>query len=120
MANVGFPPIADISGIADTRRMPMTELRGGDWPAALELLLRGAVYAFTGVATLILVGMFAFAALIAIGGTGGFTSSPPPEHPAWIGLAVVLCLWAVLQWCLLRLHRYLLAVLDRSFGGADH
>ncbi len=97
----------------------MTE-RKDNWLSAFELFVRGAVYVFTGVVTLVLIGVFGFAALIAIGGTGGFTSSPPPEHPAWIGLAVVLCLWAILQWGLLRLHRYLLAVLDRSFGGADH
>jgi hypothetical protein len=94
----------------------MADLRG-DWLTAFELVVRGAVYAFTGIATLILLGLFGFAALIAVGGTGGFTSSPPPEHPAWIGLAVVLCLWAALQWCVIRLQRYLLAVLDRRFGG---
>ena len=94
----------------------MTDLRG-DWPTAFELIVRGAVYAFTGLATLVLLGAFGFAALIAIGGTGAFTSSPPPEHPAWMGLVVVLCLWAVFQWCVIRLQRYLLTALDRRFGG---
>ena len=94
------------------------ELGNGDWSAALELGLRGAVYALNGVATLVLVGVFGFAALIAIGGTGGFTSSPPPEHPAWVGLTVALCLYALLQWGLIRLQGYLLALLDRRFGGS--
>lgn len=95
----------------------MDELKSSDWNVALELLLRGAVYAVTGIATLALVGIFGFAALIAVGGTGGFTSSPPPEHPAWLGLAVAVCLWVLLQWALIRLHRYLLARLDAAFGG---
>ena len=97
--------------------MPIGELRKGDLPTALELLLRGLVYAFTALMTLLLFGLFGFAALIAIGGTGGLTSSPPPEHPAWVGLAITIYLWAVLEWCIVRLHRILLSVLDRSFGG---
>jgi len=97
--------------------MRSTRLGSGNGSAVLELLLRGAVYALTGVATFVLLGVFGFAALIAIGGTGGFTSSPPSEHPAWIGLTLTLCLYALLQWCLIRLHSYLLAFLDRSFGG---
>jgi hypothetical protein len=98
--------------------MPKLEHGNGDWSAALELALRGAVYALTGVATLALVALFGFAALIAIGGTGGFTSSPPPEHPAWVGLTVTLCLYALLQWGLIRLQGYLLACLDGRFGGS--
>jgi hypothetical protein len=100
--------------------MSRIELGIGNGSAALELLLRGTVNALTGVATLALVGVFGFAALVVIGGTGGFTSSPPPEHPAWIGLTVALCLYALLQWGLIRLRGYLLRVLDRSFGGSGN
>ena len=99
--------------------MPMTELTGGSWATAIDLLLRGAVYAFTSAATLVFAPLFGFAPLIAVGGTGGFTSDPPPEHPAWVGLILCLGLWAVLQWGLIRLHRYLLAWVDRKFSGAD-
>ena len=95
----------------------MSELKSGDWNTALELLLRGSVYALTGVVTLLLVGVFGFASLIAIGGTGGFTSGPPPEHPAWFGLAIAIGLWVILQWGLIRLQGYLLRLLDRVFAG---
>ena len=94
----------------------MSDLGDGDWRAASELFLRGAVYAVTGVLMILLAGVFGFAALIAIGGTGGLTSSPPPDHPAWIGLVVVLCLWAGLQWCIIRLHRHVMGLLNRRFG----
>ena len=97
----------------------MTDLSAGNWSAALDLVLRGAVYVFAGGATLVIAAVFGFAALIAVGGTGGFTSDPLPEHPAWIGLVLSLSLWAGLQWALVRLHRYILAVLDRKFGGGD-
>jgi hypothetical protein len=94
-----------------------TELPAGKLAAAVELLLRAAVYVATGVATLVMLGVFGFAAVIAVGGTGGFTSDLPPEHPAWLGLALALGMWAVLQWGLVRLQRYFLAMLDQRFGG---
>ncbi len=96
--------------------MPATEPRHGDPPFALEMLVRGVVHAFNALATLTLAGVFGIAALIAIGGTGGFTSDLPPEHPAWIGLSITLCLWAALQCAVIRLQRYLLAVVDKKFG----
>ena len=56
--------------------------RGGDRLTAFDLVLRGGVYAFTGLATLVLMMAFGLFAMVAIGGTGAFTSDPPPEHPA--------------------------------------
>jgi len=95
----------------------MNELRSGNWNTALELLHRGTVYAVTGIMTLLLVAVCGFASLIAIGGTGGFTSSPPPEHPAWFGLAIAIGLWISLQWGLIRLQHYLLRLIDRVSVG---
>lgn len=100
--------------------MPKIELSSGGTSEVLELFLRGAVYALTGVATLVLVGVFSFAVLVALGGTGGFTSSPPPEHPAWFGLAVTVSLYVLLQWGFIRLQAFLLALLDRRFGGSGN
>ena len=94
----------------------MDNFKSNDWKLALELALRGAVHVITGAATLAFAGACGFAALIAIGGTGGFTSSPPPEHTAWLGLTAVICIWFVLQWAIIQLHRYLLLQLESAFG----
>ncbi|MXP27204.1 hypothetical protein GRI58_00010 [Porphyrobacter algicida] len=93
----------------------MGNFTSDDWKLSLELALRGAVYVFTGAATLALLSLSGFASLIAVGGTGGFTSSLPPEHPAWFGLAAVICIGVVLQWALIQLHRYLLLRLESAF-----
>jgi hypothetical protein len=94
----------------------IVRLRGEILPKTSEVFVQGAIHALTGAATLVLAAGFVIAGIIAVGGTGGFTSDQPPEHSAWIALAVILGLWAVFQSCLVRTHFYLLAALDRRCG----
>ena len=98
--------------------MPPSKLPIGDWLSTVEVIAQVVVYALTATVTILLAIAAGLAALIAFGGTGGFTSDPAPAHPAWIGLFVIIALWVELQWCFIRLQRYLLKVID-GMGGAD-
>lgn len=82
-------------------------------PPLADFVARGATYLLTACATILIAAFFAFAILVGFGGTGGFTSTPPPDRPAWLGIMLCVGIWAVLQWGVLRLHRILLSALDR-------
>ncbi|WP_156351377.1 hypothetical protein [Sphingomonas sp. Leaf25] len=79
----------------------------------LDLLARGAIHIGFVIFNLILVAVVAFGSLIAIKGTGGFTSDPPPDQPAWLGLVFLVVTGGATGWGLLRLRRWLIATLDR-------
>ena len=78
-----------------------------------EFIARGAIYALTACLSVLLGEAFVFAVIVALAGSGAFTSDPPPAHPAWIAAMLFTGIWGALQCGVLRLHRLFLWTLDR-------
>jgi hypothetical protein len=64
--------------------------------------LAGLIIAFGGIA----------AVLIALGGTGGFTADPPPEHPLILNAVIVTAIAIALESCVLLLWRAAVRFID--------
>lgn len=82
--------------------------------SSADLIARLAINIVAATLSALLVALTAAGSFIAVAGTGGFTSDPRPEHPAWLGLLMLISFALASQWGLLRLRRALMSVLDRA------
>lgn len=78
-----------------------------------DLIARGAVHIIISILCALVIVFVAIGSVIAIGGTGGFTSTPAPDDPAWGGLFILIGVGTTMLWGLIRLRRLLISALDR-------
>lgn len=76
--------------------------------------LRLAVHGIGTIIALIIALIGIAAILIALGGTGGFTSDPPPEHPRLVSAAVAASVGVLLEVFVSWLWRKAIRLIDAA------
>ena len=76
--------------------------------------LRSFVKVIGAVAGLIIAALGLFGVLIALGGTGGLTADPPPDHPKILSAIICALITLALIACLYWLSRVLVRAVDET------